>query len=378
MTKLHNRAGLPESIARAVSNDGYDSGRPKDVDPSRYFTTTTLVAPTRQVHLKRRHADEIEEDVSDRIWSLLGQSVHTILERAGATGYERILAAGRMVRSLEREERARDEPSIPRLNAFPDALFGLRNLANWYVDEAREHHILTEKRLYMTISMKVDASKGEIGVTIGGAFDHLDLRDGILSDYKVTSVWSAKEGAKDEWVCQNNVNALLCEENGYSVQKTQNIVIYRDWSVAEAARDPSYPQTQVATIETPKWSKETTLAWIRGRLEKLLAAEDLPDDALPECSEDERWARGSAWVVVKAGNTKATPKSKRETKEEAEELARQLEQESIAKKKPARYLPEFRPAESKRCKLFCSAVDFCSQGKAILAADAARNTEEAA
>lgn len=47
---------------------------------------TTLLKPSRIVVLEEKHKDELEEDVSDRIWSLLGQTVHGILERAGGEG----------------------------------------------------------------------------------------------------------------------------------------------------------------------------------------------------------------------------------------------------------------------------------------------------
>lgn len=77
--KLTNRFKLPEPIVNAVRNDGYTKG---DSD----ISVTELLSPPRQAALKRQHQSEITEDVSDRIWSLLGQSIHTILERANETG----------------------------------------------------------------------------------------------------------------------------------------------------------------------------------------------------------------------------------------------------------------------------------------------------
>lgn len=77
--KLTNKMGLPEPIYNAVKNDSYGRG---DAD----ISVTQLIAPPRQVALIRTHLEEIEEDCSDRIFSLLGQAVHTILERANQTG----------------------------------------------------------------------------------------------------------------------------------------------------------------------------------------------------------------------------------------------------------------------------------------------------
>lgn len=72
---LTNRAALPQAIVDAVANDGYSRG---DAN----ISVTGLLRPPRLATLEERHANEIVEDASDRIWSLFGQSIHTILERA--------------------------------------------------------------------------------------------------------------------------------------------------------------------------------------------------------------------------------------------------------------------------------------------------------
>ena len=72
---ITNHSKLPLAIERAVVNDPYDSSG-SDI------STTRLIAPPRIVALQKKHQNEIEEDVADRIWSLLGQSVHHIIERS--------------------------------------------------------------------------------------------------------------------------------------------------------------------------------------------------------------------------------------------------------------------------------------------------------
>lgn len=71
---LTNVHGLPQALVDAVRNDPYTGGGDISV-------TKLIDAPQRRVLLKQ-YKDSIVEDVSERIWSLLGQSVHTILERA--------------------------------------------------------------------------------------------------------------------------------------------------------------------------------------------------------------------------------------------------------------------------------------------------------
>src|SRR6202142_1696526 len=76
--KYTNKQNLPQPIVKAVTNDSYNSG---DCD----ISVTSLLKPPQMLALERLHKDDLEEDVSDRIWSLLGQVIHGILERAEET-----------------------------------------------------------------------------------------------------------------------------------------------------------------------------------------------------------------------------------------------------------------------------------------------------
>jgi hypothetical protein len=71
LTNLYN---LPDAIYQAVKNDPYKGGGDISV-------TKLIDAPQKRALLKQ-YGSAIVEDVSDRVWSLLGQAVHTILERA--------------------------------------------------------------------------------------------------------------------------------------------------------------------------------------------------------------------------------------------------------------------------------------------------------
>lgn len=76
--KITNNQNLPAPIVRAVSRDEYTNGGSD-------FTITGLLKPPRIVALERLHKDKLEEDASDRIWSLIGKVGHSILQ-SGATG----------------------------------------------------------------------------------------------------------------------------------------------------------------------------------------------------------------------------------------------------------------------------------------------------
>ena len=73
--KLTNRFNLPDPIVNAVSNTGYTPG-------SSDITVTQLIQPPLIRHLTKKHWDELEEDVSARVWALFGTAIHHLLEMA--------------------------------------------------------------------------------------------------------------------------------------------------------------------------------------------------------------------------------------------------------------------------------------------------------
>ncbi len=73
--RITNRAGLPEPLVRAVSDQR---------TPTRNrISVTEMISPPQLRALTVQHWDELEEDASDRIWLLLGSAVHYMLERGG-------------------------------------------------------------------------------------------------------------------------------------------------------------------------------------------------------------------------------------------------------------------------------------------------------
>jgi hypothetical protein len=77
--KYTNKNNLPQAIVEAIVNDKYSKG---DAD----ISVTGLIAPPQQRALMEKHADQLEDDVSNRIWILIGKATHYILENSGSTG----------------------------------------------------------------------------------------------------------------------------------------------------------------------------------------------------------------------------------------------------------------------------------------------------
>src|SRR5690606_10298211 len=241
----------------------------------------------------KRHADEIEEDASDRIWSLLGQIAHGILERA-------------------------------------------------------ETQAWTERRLYMQ----------RHGWRISGQFDRFVYEDGLLQDYKLSSTYTVRDGVKPEWEQQQNCYALLLREHGFTVNRLQIVIIFRDWQRAKARHSPDYPQHPAAVLDVPMWTREQTETFIYQRL----LAHGKAQHELPECTPEERWEKPGAWALMKDTNTRATSvHSDRESAEQA--LA-----EAQARWPKASLRLEERPAEQTRCLYYCPVAPHCEQWQAIRAA----------
>ncbi len=229
---LTNRLGLPSTIVRAVASDPYKGGGD--------ISVTKLIAPPYQRKLQQQH--QPVEDVADRIWALMGQIGHAILERVPT-----------------------DESTAVR-----------------------------EERLFTSCR----------GWTVSGQFDLIE--DGTLTDFKFTSVWTAKDGGKAEWEQQLNLLRLLAyrkaAETGdqrYVIGKLQIVAVFRDWRKSQVSDDTDYPKAQVAVIPIPLW----TLADTERFLEERVA---LHQNAEPEpCTDAERWKRPDQYAVMKVNGKRA-------------------------------------------------------------------------
>lgn len=77
MAHLTNLHGLPDALVAAVRNDPYAGGGD--------ISVTKLIDSPQRRALGKKYRDIVVEDVSERVWALMGQAVHTVLERANTT-----------------------------------------------------------------------------------------------------------------------------------------------------------------------------------------------------------------------------------------------------------------------------------------------------
>lgn len=250
------------------------------------FSVTQLIKPPAMVSLLGKHKDEIEEDASDLIFILLGTSIHKVLEHSSGDG------------------------------------------------------ALVEHRARATILDKV----------ISGQADHFDTKTGIMSDYKVTSVWSVIFG-HEEWEQQLNMLAYLFHLEGYHTKQLQIVAILRDWQKSKAKEDPKYPQSACVVVPIPIWGVSKTKAFIEERINMHLNVKEADF-----CSEKERWARPTTYAVKRKGVSKAVKVCK--SMEEAEFVIKEgftvdPEKASI----------EVRKGVDTKCISYCSVCKWCPYGK---------------
>jgi hypothetical protein len=281
---LTNRLGLPEPVARAVANDPYTKG---DSD----ISVTQLIAPPYQRWLRER--TEPVEDVADRIWSLLGQATHNILERAWPV------------------ERPRET-----------------TIQEFYL----KHRFLREERVKTEVN----------GWVVSGAFDAFE--NGILKDFKVTSVWSVMGETKKEWEQQLNLLRLLLVGQGFTVDRLQIIAILRDWSKLQAKVKGAkeYPQLGVEVVDIPVWTIAETKAYLEERVR-------LHQSQQPEpCNDNERWKTENVYAVMKDGRKTAV-------KLHASQEAADNHAGALGKG----HNVILRPGEFRRCADYCNVVHAC-------------------
>jgi hypothetical protein len=250
--KVTNKHNVPETLVALATRDYYSKGKAD-------YSVTEIISPPRIQRLRRQYNEQMEQDVSDMLWQLLGSALHVVAERGVADGH------------------------------------------------------ITEERLITEID----------GVKLSGAIDIQKVEsDGIIiTDYKFTSAWALRQD-KPEWEAQQNIYAWLVEKvKGQKVKGVQICALIRDWSRREASVKSDYPQAPIQVLELPLWPLATTEAYIKERIEAHRMSKVQADwgDELPPCTDDDRWVRETKYAVKREGRKTAIRVL--DTQHEADELA---------------------------------------------------------
>lgn len=198
-----------------------------------------------------------------------------------------ILNPPRIVHLSKRHSSKLEEDAIDRVWS----LFG--QIAHSLLEEHAADESLSEQRLYLKI----------LDRDISGQVD--SYHDGIISDYKVTSAWGFVHGTLiQKWEEQLNMYAYLCIKNNMPVRSLQIVAIFRDWD-KHKAKEVKYPNNPLMVIPITLWELDKQESYFTKKLAKLIANEQLPDDLLTLCSEEDMWQRPDVYAMMKKGRKTA-------------------------------------------------------------------------
>lgn len=294
-----NNTFLPQPIFDAVTNDPYDKG---ECD----YSVTGLMKPPRISALEERHKDEIVEDASDRIWSLIGQAIHGILERA-----ERIAKV--------------------------------------------------EERIYLDLDGVTISGKYDRFVVADGCLQDYKVTSVYRVMRETSADFTAQQNAYLYLLKNGYFKDTITKEKipcRYEAKSSQLVYILRDWHRPTARRDRGeYPPYQIVIKDVEVWEDSKTLEMLRSRI----AIQKQARFALPLCTHEERWKGADKFAVKKEGAARALRVT--DTIEEAELF---LKNKSLTgtDTNELKNLKIFkRSSEPKRCLDYCSVAPFCVQFK---------------
>ena len=301
--RVTNKHGLSEAWVKASENQYQKHGD---------YSATGLISPPRQTILVQRHDAQLEEDVSDRIWALLGNSVHYVLQHSGN------------VNAIV-EQRLSIDVLGKQITFQPDRVERIPNV------QPAEFH---------------------------------------LKDFKVTSAWSVVHAAKEmkvEWEAQTNIYAYGERQNGINVTQISIEALIRDWNKHDAIKK-DYPNCQVQVLPVELWSDDKCRAYLEERVKLHEYAATLPDVDLPYCTDKERWAKSDVYAVYKQGSNRACNGGLKSSRAAAIAFAKERNDKTSKadKKKGVSYAVAYRQGESIRCEGYCSAKCVCSQYMTVI------------
>jgi hypothetical protein len=245
-----NKYGVPEPLVTLASKEYYSKGEAQ-------YSVTELMSPPKIRQLRELHNEDVAQDVSDMLWSMLGSALHVVMERGETPGW------------------------------------------------------IKEERLFLEID----------GFKVSGQIDLQEIRpNGVaITDYKFTSAWAVMQD-KIEWEQQLNVYSYLVQKvKGMNVVELNICAFIRDFSRHD--RRENYPEAPVHMVSIPMWTNEQTEAYIKERMNAHNRAkyELGMGGSLPDCTPTERWMSETTYAVKKEGRKTAVRVFK--TIEEANELA---------------------------------------------------------
>ncbi len=229
-----NRFNLPETICNAIMYESkYEDGK---------YSVTSLIKPPQIYQLEKRYQTQIERDVSDGLWMLLGSAIHYVLEKD-------------KTQNVLKEERLEIEIGGIRVVGKPDLYTANETIEDYKITSCYSF-LLGEKPEWISQLNIYAYLYEQYGFPVKKAFIHAILRD-----------WMQSKGLQDE-------DYPKCPFI------TSEIEI---WS----------REDQFAYLESRIFFHTKSEIW------------NCTDELLIPCSSQDKWSRPTTWAVKKKGNKRA-------------------------------------------------------------------------
>jgi len=327
--KFTNKFNIPQEFVDAIILDNH-------VVNGDISVTTLIDAP--QVRMLRKTTD-YEIDVTDQMAMFIGTAIHERLETAHQATYD----ARTLWKASSVLSRIGEEKGSKRLNDIVDEK----------LKEKMNDDVLTEQTL--TIESN--------GWTVSGTVDRYIKSEKKLRDYKtITASALAFPEQKTSWKLQQNIYAAMLRSIGYEVESIEIVAIVKDWSKMKLMTSKDYPKSPIVIIPLEVGDNDKVIDYIGKRV--LIHQRAEQGEKIP-CTKTDRWAKEDTFAVKKIGGKKALRNFP--SKKMAESF---INENNFKYPEGQGLFIEFRPAESFRCKNYCSMSSVCPQYKAELEATA--------
>lgn len=255
------------------------------------YSVTTVIKGTKEILLQRRHDKEIEQDVADMIWLIFGTAIHSVLENG---------------------QEGNDE-----------------------IKESKVHIEMPN------------------GYTLSGQQDLYSESLKRITDYKSGTVWKVIFGDWEDYRKQCLIYAHMFRKIGFEVDNAEIVMLLKDWSATKAKTDSSYPKhpVHIQHFDFTEQDFKDIEQELIAKFEEIERMEKLDDDAIPECSPEQRWATPTKYALMKKGRKTAVKLYDNEKDAEA-----------AAESNIDCYV-EVRKGEDKKCTEYCNCCEFCNYWK---------------
>ena len=233
--KITNKMNLPEAMVKAVTVRRHNK-------PGR-LSATTLLNGTKQIILTDRHWDDLEDDVADRFWAIMGTAIHSVLEDEG-----------------------KDEFAEEFMSYDLDGI---------------------------TVTGRIDNYNMQTGVI--SDYKSVSVWKIVYKDFED---W-IKQGLIYAWLLnKNGFEVKTCRFVALIKDHSK-----RD---AKRKSDYPQKPMYVYEFDVTAEKLAEIEAYLMERVALFKAHRDMPDDDIPQCNAKERWEKPTTYAVMKPGNKKAT------------------------------------------------------------------------